>query len=1061
MGNIKVVSASAGSGKTYQLSYEYVKNVIEKPWLYRNILAVTFTNKATEEMKQRIIAEINALAGSAKANYMAALQQELHLPEGLIRARAAEVRTKILHDYSHFTILTIDKFFQRIIRSFIRELGIDINFNLELQTDSILGSATDRLIDEIPVNEKLRRWVVRFVEEKIEGNKRWDVKSELAELGQELFKERYKAIAGSHPAKEELAAIAGEALGKSRTIVNRGIETARKALGIIGESGLSATDFPYGKSGFIGYILKWSEGTVEAPGKRVADALRDETRWYAKTSPRKAAIEAIVARVMPLLAELCDIYEKNIRFLNTASLLGENFRSFALLTDLAEKIGDICAEQNLMPISETNTILRKLIADNDAPFIFEKVGTYFTHYMIDEFQDTSTQQWANFLPLLHNAVAQAEGSSVLLVGDIKQSIYRWRGGDWRILGRQVGEQFREVEFRQLETNFRSERIVVDFNNRMIEAVVRQDDALMEKLLEEADAKAAISASCRKELTGLIADAYAGHRQKVAKEQQQGYVRIVQHGESPLVRIIEELQERGYAPSDIAVVVRYNRDGRQIANELLDYKTAHPHSPYSYDVVTQEALTISSSPAVGFVIALFSLAVNPEENVKRAVYNRYLGRDFDARLPEEERSELGRLRRLSLEEAFEEVLLRYGLNRETENIAYLQALQEQVLNFSASRISDIPLFLQWWTETGSGQSISLPQQSNAITILSIHKAKGLQFKTVIVPYCNWRLAPKSNSVLWSGASEQPFAALNKIPVRYKSSMEQSYFAEDYYREMVFSHIDNINTFYVAATRAEEELYLLIPQAANHSGKISGLILGALANTGGEEEGRPIIALGDMHGSVVTDDSETRYAFGLPHHPRHQAQSPPETVPYPIRQIGTRLRFRLGSQRYFEDIPPEEGIALSPRSYGIIMHRIFEQIGNSGEIDEHLRLMRGNGTLSAEEEVRVRALIGEALENPVIRSWFDPTWEVVRNENDIVVPGGGTGRRPDRVMTRGTQAVIVDYKFGSRRENRYARQIREYISLMRGMGYKEVKGYLWYVEQGVVEEVLAENTLPNPD
>lgn len=400
MGSVSIVRASAGSGKTYRLAYEYIAHVIANPWLYRNILAVTFTNKATEEMKQRIMGELNALASGTESSYLPQLEEELELTPNLIRRRATEVRTKILHDYSHFCVVTIDKFFQRIIRSFLKELGIDANFTLELQTDSILDSATDRMIEEMAVNEPLREWITRFAEEKIEDNKRWDIREDIRKLGAEIFKERYKSLtAGSLP-KEELSRVLGEAIGRSRAVTNTMQRIGREALNLIAASGLTIDDFAYGRSGCISYFVKTSEGIVSAYGQRVSDALGSDEKWYGKKSPRIDDIRALIPQLRPRLEELCRLYDDNIRFLNTTALLRENFRSYALLADLSQRIDTLCREQGILPISETNGLLHKLISGNDTPFIYEKAGNAFSHFMIDEFQDTSQQQWSNFVPLL-------------------------------------------------------------------------------------------------------------------------------------------------------------------------------------------------------------------------------------------------------------------------------------------------------------------------------------------------------------------------------------------------------------------------------------------------------------------------------------------------------------------------------------------------------------------------------------------------------------------------------------------------------------------------------------
>lgn len=1055
MGKIKILKASAGSGKTYRLAYEYIRNVIASPGSYRHILAVTFTNKATEEMKQRIVSELNALA-EGRGGYLALLEKELDLAPGTIRSRAVDARTKILHDYSRFTVVTIDKFFQRIIRSFIKELGIDIHYNLELQTDSLLESATDRMIDEIAVNRRLRDWVIRFAEEKIERSGQWDIRKEISKLGQELFKEQYKAVAEHSTSGEELVRIVSEIVGKSRAAEAAMRRTASEALSVMASAGVSVEDFAYGRQGCTGYFVKAAEGRTEAYGKRVSDALASDAKWVPARSPRKNEIAALVPTLRPLLEKLCSIYDANIRLMNTARLVQDNYRSFALLNDLSEKVAEICTEQNLVPISETNAILNRLIGDNDTPFIYEKAGNAFSHFMIDEFQDTSMQQWENFVPLLENALSQADNSPVLLVGDVKQSIYRWRGGDWRILGHRVAERFGEPEEATLETNYRSLRTVVEFNNRIIGACVAADSDRTEARMAKACEQGLLSPEVRNSQSGMLATAYRHHEQRCHRDADSGYVQVCEYdpkaqNEPELaIRAIEDLQRRGYEAGDIAVLVRTNPQGSAVARALLDRKAACPDAPYRYDVVTQEALQIGNSDTAGFIAAVLRLASEGDDLIKRAVYNRYLDQPMERPLAEEEKDFIARLCLLSVEEAFEEILLRYRLNEKTEDVAYIQAMQEQIHTFSTSKIADIPLFLKWWEETGRGQSISLPRTRNAITVITIHKAKGLQYKAVVLPYCNWSLSPKTGSLTWVHSTQAPFDRLGTVPVNWGNMLADSAFAEDCLRETVLSHIDNINLFYVAVTRAEEELHIMVPRSPkSRTDRINELILNSLQTTADDR-----VSLGDMTGTVRETEQGRLFEFGLPLRPaERQTEAAPPPARYPSRKIGARLRFRFNSQRYFPE--EEDGEAsppvLSPRNYGIIMHKLLENIADRTQIEPQLRQMRDSGQISEPEAENVRKKLEEAFDDPTVASWFDPRWTVVRNENDIIVPGQSSVRRPDRVLLKGTEAVVIDYKFGTRKNKRYVRQVTEYMDLLERMGYRTVRGFLWYVERNEIESV----------
>ncbi len=769
MGSVKLLKASAGSGKTYQLAYEYVRSVVAEPWQYRHILAVTFTNKATEEMKRRIVAEINDLAQGRTTGYLSKLIEDLDLTPDEIRRRASEARGRILHDYSHFSVLTIDKFFQRLIRSFIRELGIDLNFNLELQTGTLLSTAADRLIDEISLDEQLKKWVAGFIEEKIGENRRWEIKSELTGLGREVFREEYRRSDAARVSKDELAKIVSDASAEAVRIVNTLRTTAQQALEIIDSNNLWISDFPYNKGGFANFFVKYAEGVIAEPGSRVEGALASDDKWYSKSSPRRADIQALIPTLRPMLQQLADGYARHHRFLNSIELLRGNYRNFALLTDLAQKIEAICAADSILPISETNAILHRLIAGNDTPFIFEKAGNHFNRFMIDEFQDTSAMQWENFIPLLQNAVSQSDGSPVLLVGDVKQSIYRWRGGDWRILAGEIEREFGALLTLDLNTNYRSLGNIVAFNNDIIERCITTDNERLNTELDEAEASSLIGRELHGELSGMLRTAYLNHAQKSVKGDGEGYVNITVYERDeddkavpPVIARVEELQARGYRPGDIAILVRAGADGIAVANMLLDHKQANPGSQWSYDVVTQEALLINSSPAIGFVLACFRLASAPKQTIQLAIYNKWLSRPLDTQLSDDEAAFLTRLRLMAPEEAFESLVMRFGLNDSQSDIAYLQAFHEQLLSFSSNSISDIQLFVRWWEENGGGLSVNIPRNDDAITISTIHKAKGLQYKVVIIPYLNWSLNPHSRTVIWADGSRAA-DGLGAIPV----------------------------------------------------------------------------------------------------------------------------------------------------------------------------------------------------------------------------------------------------------------------------------------------------------
>ena len=1051
----KILNASAGSGKTYQLAYKYVCDVIGRPDLYRHILAVTFTNKATEEMKSRILKEIHTLASGAESGYLEDLCHETGLDAQSVRKRAAEVRAKILHDYSHFTVLTIDTFFQRILRAFIQELGLDLNYNVEIETASVLSKSADTLIDRLTDDPALERWLTAFVQERIDDGRKWDVRDGILALGGELFKERNKEVLTHARPKEELGAIVARATARAMATREQMRRTASEAVAAIDGAGLTAADFAGKSRSFANYFYAVARGEVKAPTETARKRAADPAGWAAKGSPAERLVDVL----RPKLQEICDLYDSNVRSWNTCDLLRENYRSFALLSDLYARVQQLCAEQNTMLLSETKYLLSEFIGRNDVPFIYEKVGNRYERFMIDEFQDTSVREWENFLPLLQNAMAQSEQTSVLIVGDIKQSIYRWRGGDWRLLHdeaqRALGEGNTRVEV--LRENWRSLPTIVTFNNEAIDRIVTEDNRALNAEVAAAAGRGDLRSDEAAALHDTLANAYREHKQQPRRrEEHAGYVSIETFAERPpVVERICELIDRGFSPADIMILVRGATDGAKVAAELLAFKSRNEDPRYRFDVMTQEALIVGKAPVSSFLVAALRLALNPEDSLSRAVFNRHLGRAFDERLADDEVGFFRSIRLLSPEEAFERIVMRYELQHDRSSIAYMQALHEQIIAFSASKIADIALFLRWWDEQGQNRSLSVEQSATTVEITTIHKAKGLEKRAVIIPYCSWQLDPKSSgnvqNIVWAEARGDEAADIGRFPVRYKKVMAESGFSAEYYRELVYTHVDNVNLLYVALTRAAESLHLFIPQKSQRT--VGGLLLQSLRVDGDR------VQAGTLEGSYTSDEQGEHYRFGEFTGPVAAKKRSPEAQHVVLESYPTaeaKLRLRLPSQRYFEEGGERE---LAPRNFGILMHRAFEQAADVKEIREAVAAMQADGTLTAGEAARLGERIDRALELPQVGEWFGRSWEKVLNEQEIILPragsaAGGDGpiRRPDRVMIDGERAVVVDYKFGEHDAERYRRQIGSYATLLREMGYTRVEGYLWYVRQGRVEQVV---------
>lgn len=1028
---VTIYNASAGSGKTYRLAYKYVKEVIDSPLSYRNILAVTFTNKVTEEMKSRILRQVVTLASGGNSDYMEELKADLGLSEEQIRFKAAQAQSLILHDYSRFSILTIDTFFQRVLRAFIQEVGIDIGYSLEIENSSILDQAVDELIEQTTHDDELREWLVDSVNERVDEGKGWNIRRDIAALSGQIFNEQAREALAANHSRQELQGVTTRLRSELDQLLEQVVVLAHEAQSVMSSGGVSYNDFKYGSTSAVQIFRRYLNGDVVEPSARSRAACSDISVLAKVKSPA----EAVASQIQPLLCSAIELVDRVVILSNTLQLYNDNMRSFALLNDLYGVVERICAEQNTMLLTQTGTLLAEFVGQDDAPFIYEKVGSRYTRFMIDEFQDTSRREWRNFLPLLRNAISQSdvEHEPILIVGDIKQSIYRWRGGDWRLLGLEAQSDLgrRETAVIDMVSNYRSLPRVVGFNNELIERVVSRVSGDLADDLSRAVTNKSISKELYDELSTTIPSAYKEHKQSSPNtDTQSGVVEVVSYDEEPpLIETICRAIDRGYRACEILILTRTGRDAAQVARQLLGFKARNSDAKYNIDVMTQEALIVGASPVSRFIIAVMMLSINVDDTIQRAIYNRFLQRSYlDSELSDAERELFKRLRMLSPIEAFESIIIEYDLNDDPCNIAYLQAIHDQVINFSNSRIGDLSLFVEWWHEKGANRSISVERSESAIEVLTIHKAKGLEKRVVIIPYCDWALDQRSSGVIrpvvWSREGEYFDGS---FPVFYRKSMGNSLFAADYHRERVYAHLDSINLLYVALTRAVESLHIFMPSGAKGVAKP---ILEVMESMGMERE---------------EGDQSVRYRSGDPFSPRVGEEYSDGRQPFLLRKYissTTELKLSIGSSISASSSPVGQ-----PREVGILLHAAFEGARTVDDLINSVSLMFKNGYINAAEYQQLNERLDSIVQNDYVEQWFSDVWDDLRCESEIVTPKGER-LRPDRVMIGGDRCVVVDYKFGDMHDPRYMRQLGRYVNTLQQMGYSSVEGYIWYVMSGEV-------------
>ena len=1046
---LKIYSASAGSGKTHLLTKQYLLLLLADGVDFRRVLAVTFTNKATDEMKNRIVEELYKLATDPESSlFFGDLQERKKRDPVKLQRKARQILQHILHDYSSFSVSTIDKFFQQILRSFTREIGLNEGYTLELDTDKSLEIIIDRMYASLGEKENvgLLNWLIDFSENKLEEGSSWNVKGNLAALSKELFKEAFRlnkeAIRAEIEDKEKLRNFRKELNTIQNSFREKLKEVGCRALKIMDDYALIPTQFKGGSNSQMKRFHAFAQGEVVELKETFRQFYDNVDGWYAKTTttPVVAAIEAAYhAGLNNCVGDILRLYDEEIVYYNTARVIDKSFFRLALLGDISRHLTAYADEKNLLFIQDTTELLNRIAGNADAPFIYEKVGTRIDHYMIDEFQDTSNMQWQNFLPLLKESLSANREN--LIVGDVKQSIYRFRNSDWRLLNEEVGKALQQFPQKRepLETNWRSNEVVVDFNNRFFEWVKNYGSGGMNDVND-----------FEKELFGVVASAYADVRQEVSPSRKGsgGYVRLsfVEGGKKEewhnevKARLIDDLiglQEQGVLLDDIGILVRKRTEAKEVVQTLLDYKKANPNTPYRFDVVSDEALEVASSKAVQFLLTALRYIENPASVTGRFQLVLQMEQlrlrqsqaddiDMDQLADNDDNplfSELTRVPRNSLYEMCEALVAKFSTLFGEEDKIFVQSFLDIVLDFGSNENQELTLFLEWWEGFGVKRKIAIPNTRDAIRIMTIHKSKGLEFKHVIIPFCHWNtdLDASKENILWCRPSVAPFNNFTYLPVRYESALGGTIFREEYYAERVYAFIDNLNALYVALTRSREQMIIYAPllNTKDSFSTISGILhqcfVGELP-----QEGICDLVFGEPV-SVAAGKKE----------PENEEKSPPLYV----ADKGNRLRLRLKKGFSF-------GQNDSKRAAGIFMHKVLSEIKDYNDIEPVVAELVASGDIEAAHAGKLTGLLNEKMEHPRVREWFAPEKETLL-EHPILSSRGI--KIPDRIVVDKATgaAIVIDYKFGDIESSNYLKQVENYCSLMRQMGYKEVNGYLWYL------------------
>ena len=1077
---LTVYKASAGSGKTFQLVVEYLRLLLKNPLNYRHILAVTFTNKATNEMKTRILETLNDLASGQPSKYIAEIQKENHLSEEQIRKNAKLVLKNILHDYNRFSISIIDSFTQRTIKAFNRELGISPNYRLELNSEMILTEATDRMLAKIDKDKKLLSWLKDFSREKIEDSFSQRIEDDIKSLGKELFKENFQLFfpddSESVYSRENLTSF-GKEINLLKIQFENHLKTlGKKCISIINENGFSIDDFSYGKSGVAGFIGTVAEVGYKEPGARALTANADSTKWCtAKHKEADRIITLVESQLQPLLHEIIDYTSKNEQQYITILAVQKQLRMLGILTDLKEEIKTLLHEKGVLQLSDANLLLSKIIGQSDSPFIYEKTGSYYNHFMLDEFQDTSGLQWKNFKPLIVNSLS--EGNKNLLVGDVKQSIYRWRNSDYQILAEKIHTDFtkNQIEQHTLYKNWRSDKNIIDFNNNFFENLKSIfEENLFTNLSESDDTYIQRFRNIYDSITQI-----PGNEKAIQK----GFVQIsfleeetfLEDSSRQLIEQVKILQDKGIKASEIAILIRKNKEGTPIIEAFLDASSLPENKNYNLSVLSNESLFLFSSQAVLMIIEIVNLIINPNNDIsKTALLNLWINWlkpellikekltdysqsdafsnpfdiDFKILFESEIAPKIEQLKKkvllTSLDEAVIQICSVFQLFEIETELPFIQTLIDKAGEIKSTLSNDLSNFLFWWNENGQTTSVNVNEEIDSIRLLTVHKSKGLEFKAVLLPYFDWKIGQsgKFAPILWCESEQKPFSQFPLLPVKSSSALKKSIFRNYYFEESANNIIDIFNLAYVAFTRAKSVLIINCPKPKEPSGKsddsskpIQFLLNKALEN----------LAAGELF-TKSWNEEKMVFQFGsIPVNQDKIEQSKPVLIKnYQFNDFGERVKLRNSGEDFL--IAGEKHSAV--KNKGKIIHDILSSVKTISDVENSCLKALSDGKISEKEMEEMKEILETNFKNPLIADWFNGKYKVL-NERNLLTPERLL--RPDRIMVFENEAIVVDYKTGEKISDNYNRQVLRYAKTLKETGFKKVQGFLWYINQNKVEKV----------
>ncbi|HET8860641.1 UvrD-helicase domain-containing protein [Marivirga sp.] len=1073
-----VYKSSAGSGKTFTLTREYLKLAFQHPDHFKKILAVTFTNKATQEMKERIIHNLFDFSRNTPSHMGDQLKTILGISDSQLQTQSQQLLISILHNYSRFSVQTIDRFFQNVMRSFARELSLQGDGELLLNTNEVRQAALDLLMEDIsePKHTALKNWVIDFSISKLEDKGKWDVRKDILSFTEELMKDDFKVIENALNKEindyEKLKIFKdklNEIIVKFDNTLN-GI--SKQAFQLMENKGLSVEDFSYGKSGAINFFNKISArdkvyDLSELVKGRTKTAIETNGESLATKSSKKKELIAQVAQegLMSFYQEAIDYIQKNLPEYRSAENILKNIYLIGITQHFNQRMQEYKQEEGIQFLSDTTQFLNQIIGTDPAesPFVYEKMGSFYDHFLIDEFQDTSTLQWQNFKPLVENSLA--EGNENLVVGDVKQSIYRWRGGDWRLLLKGLKNDISPAFYQEdaLSHNFRSKPNVIEFNNTLFTAL---------PTIIKANAVNKDKNNFTQDVEYLLQDLPDAYNEVVQQKKKEypynGFVELqffkedeTDDGEKiswkekaleKFIQDLERLQDAKIQLKDVGILVRRKAEGIEIQDFIERYKIDHPQKAkdYQYNVISDETLLLSSAHIVNFLLNCFQYLYTEDKIALAQIkfyYQKIISQDTsliheivkvngnDDFLPEDFLTTQKELMSLSLLEMSEKLIQIFKLKEIKQEKAYLSAFQDVLLDFGNK--GGIPDFMEWWEQNSYSYAIKLQSSENSARLMTIHKSKGLEFKICMIPLMEWTLSPNAlmAPTLWVNTDGTQFSEIPYLPVKQNASLKDSVFAHAYWEEEVRSYLDNLNLLYVAMTRAGDAL-LVNTNAKSDARYISNFLLEFAEKQDNWNEDELKLTIGEESDfALMAKDKEEKTetfstaSVNLTYYESHNWQD--------------KLQIKHSQTLKLDDS------GLSKTDLGIYVHDIFSKLNDLAELPALLERVKAEKMLNREDYDSIQKLVKDNLHlESELLPWFETDWQV-KTEVPVLLTDGSLIRL-DRVLIRDNEAQILDFKTG-KKSDQDKKQLNFYRNTLKKMGYEKVTAHIAYLNPLEIEEV----------